>query len=83
MSGTPFALSGGAELTVFRIAQEALTNTMKHANAARSVAISLTFDDPVVTLIVVDDGRPSGATLADAAPAAGRGATVGATEWSG
>jgi signal transduction histidine kinase len=68
-SGTPFALSGGAELTVFRIAQEALTNTMKHANSARSVAISLAFDDPVVTLIVVDDGRPSGASLPDGAPA--------------
>jgi signal transduction histidine kinase len=68
-SGTPFALSGGAELTVFRIAQEALTNTMKHANSARSVAISLVFDDPVVRLIVVDDGRPSGASLPDGAPA--------------
>jgi signal transduction histidine kinase len=76
-SGTPFALSGGAELTVFRIAQEALTNTMKHANAARSVAISLTFDDPVVTLIVVDDGRPSGAGLPDDAPATGKGRNGG------
>jgi signal transduction histidine kinase len=60
-SGTPFALSGGAELTVFRIVQEALTNAMKHADSAHSVAISLGFDDPEVTVRVVDDGRPTGA----------------------
>jgi signal transduction histidine kinase len=76
-SGTPFALSGGAELTVFRIAQEALTNTMKHATSARSVAISLTFDDPVVTLIVVDDGRPPGASRPDGAAPTGPGRTGG------
>ena len=58
-SGTPFALSAAAELTVFRIVQEALTNAMKHADSARSVAISLTFDDPEVRLLVIDDGRPS------------------------
>jgi signal transduction histidine kinase len=76
-SGTPFALSGGAELTVFRIAQEALTNTMKHATSARSVAISLTFDDPVVTLIVVDDGRPLGASRPDGAAPGGQGRNGG------
>ena len=48
-SGTPFALSAAAELTVFRIVQEALTNAMKHADSARSVTISLAFDDPEVT----------------------------------
>jgi signal transduction histidine kinase len=71
-SGTPFALSGGAELTVFRIVQEALTNTMKHANSARTVEISLAFDDPVVTVIVVDDGRASGTGNPNGAPAAGQ-----------
>jgi signal transduction histidine kinase len=76
-SGTPFALSGGAELTVFRIVQEALTNTMKHAHSARSAAIALTFDDPVVTVIVVDDGRPSGVNPPDGAPATGQGCIGG------
>jgi signal transduction histidine kinase len=55
-SGTPFALSGAAELTVYRIVQEALTNALKHAESARSVTISLAFDDPEVTVLVVDDG---------------------------
>jgi signal transduction histidine kinase len=60
-SGTPFALSGAAELTVYRIVQEALTNALKHAESAHSVTISLAFDDPEVTVLVVDDGS----TVAD------------------
>jgi signal transduction histidine kinase len=56
-SGQPFALCGAAELTVYRIVQEALTNALKHAESARSVCISLTFDDPDVRLHIVDDGR--------------------------
>ena len=71
-SGTPFALSAAAELTVFRIVQEALTNAMKHADSARSVAISLAFDDPEVRLLVTDDGRPS-ASSPNGATATGQG----------
>jgi signal transduction histidine kinase len=56
-SGRPFALSGAAELTVYRIVQEALTNALKHAESVRSVHISLTFDDPDVRLHILDDGR--------------------------
>jgi signal transduction histidine kinase len=54
--GEPFALSVAAELTVFRIVQEALTNALKHANSARAVTISLTFADPEVTVLVANDG---------------------------
>jgi signal transduction histidine kinase len=70
-SGTPFPLSGAAELTVFRIVQEALTNAMKHADSARSVAISLAFDDPEVTVLVVDDGRSPVAGPLNGAPSTG------------
>jgi signal transduction histidine kinase len=59
--GVPFALSEAAELTVFRIVQEALTNALKHAESARSVHISLTFADPEVTVLVADDGRSQSA----------------------
>ena len=72
-SGPPFALSAAAELTVFRIVQEALTNAMKHAESARSVAISLTFDDPELQLLVVDDGRPTAPSLQNGAPSTGAG----------
>jgi signal transduction histidine kinase len=67
-SGTPFGLSGAAELTVYRIVQEALTNAMKHADGAHSVTISLAFDSPAVRVLVVDDGRPSSDGGANGAP---------------
>jgi signal transduction histidine kinase len=58
-SGDPFALSGAAELTIYRIVQEALTNALKHARAAQSVHISIRFDDPEVIVRIVDDGQSS------------------------
>lgn len=51
------------ETTLYRIAQEALNNVMKHA-AATQVGVLLERHGPQVTLIVEDDGRgfePSGA----------------------
>jgi two-component system sensor histidine kinase UhpB len=41
---------------VYRIAQEALTNTVRHARA-RSVRLSLSIDDGGLELVVQDDGR--------------------------
>jgi signal transduction histidine kinase len=67
--GEPFALSGAAELTVYRIVQEALTNALKHAVSARSVRISLSFGEPDVTVLVVDDGQFSAPTLTQGAAA--------------
>jgi signal transduction histidine kinase len=58
-TGEPFTLSGAAELTVFRIVQEALTNVLKHAESAHSVQVTLSFNDPEVAVLVVDDGRAS------------------------
>jgi signal transduction histidine kinase len=57
--GMPFELSAAAELTVYRLVQEALTNTLKHAEAPESVEVRLVFDDPDVTVQVTDDGRVS------------------------
>jgi signal transduction histidine kinase len=56
-SGQPFALSGAAELTVYRIVQEALTNALKHAVCARSVRVTLAYGEPDMTVRIVDDGR--------------------------
>ena len=43
IEGVPFPLGAAAELTVYRIVQEALTNTLRHAPASRaSVAIGTT-----------------------------------------
>jgi two-component system, NarL family, sensor histidine kinase UhpB len=54
-SGLP-ALEPEAELVVYRIAQESLTNVIRHAGASRA-AISLRGGDGVIVLRVSDDGR--------------------------
>jgi signal transduction histidine kinase len=54
--GTPRRLSVAAEHHLFRIAQEALTNAVMHAQASR-VRVSLTFTPETVELTVSDDGR--------------------------
>ena len=50
------ALSGEAELVVYRVAQEALTNAARHAHAD-AVTLSLTRVGDRVVLEVADDGR--------------------------
>jgi len=44
-----------AENALFRIAQEALTNVCKHAQATQ-VTVTVTADDEAVSLVVADDG---------------------------
>ena len=56
-TGCPFDLTGAAELSVYRIVQEALTNVLKHAAEPMLVQIVLEFDDSDVTVRVTDDGR--------------------------
>ncbi|GIH22077.1 sensor histidine kinase [Acrocarpospora phusangensis] len=50
------ALGADAELVLYRIAQESLTNVARHAQAKR-VELSLTADSGEVTLRIRDDGR--------------------------
>lgn len=57
-SGAPFPLGAGVELTLFRIAQECLTNVVAHAHEPSAVTVRLELRRPRVTLTVVDDGRP-------------------------
>jgi two-component system, NarL family, sensor histidine kinase UhpB len=49
-------LSADVELVVYRIAQESLTNALRHSGA-RSAKVSLTADAEFVTLAVTDDGK--------------------------
>ena len=53
-SGEPTELPAGLDLSVFRIVQEALTNTLKHAGPT-SVHVRLAYDDSV-HLEITDDG---------------------------
>jgi signal transduction histidine kinase len=56
--GEPLPLPGGVELSVYRIVQEALTNTLKHTDPS-NVTVTLTFRNARLELEVVDDGMPT------------------------
>jgi signal transduction histidine kinase len=56
--GEPPPLPSGVELSVYRIVEEALTNTLKHSNP-NNVAVTLAFRDTRLELEVVDDGTPA------------------------
>jgi signal transduction histidine kinase len=55
LEGEPRPLPIGVDLSVYRIAQEALTNSLKHAGPARARLV-LRYLDGEVELEVVDDG---------------------------
>ena len=53
--GPPAALAPGIELTAFRIVQEALTNTLRHADAVHA-QVTVAYEPGYVTLAVTDSG---------------------------
>ena len=55
-AGTPVSVPGGLAHQLFRIAQEALTNAVRHAGA-KSVRIGLIHEDGTVAVLVQDDGQ--------------------------
>ena len=57
VEGDTFPFPSTAELTVYRIVQEALTNVLKHATAARRARVVLRYARPIVDVSVTDDGR--------------------------
>lgn len=59
--GTPRHLPPGAGLTVYRIAQESLTNVLKHAGPDPSVTVLVQWQPTAVVLEVSDDGRGASA----------------------
>jgi len=66
--GTPPAHppTPGRQLTVYRVVQEALTNTLKHGGAATSLTaeVTLTYRPGVLEALITDNGtpRPEGRT---------------------
>ncbi|QWB24671.1 MULTISPECIES: sensor histidine kinase [Streptomyces] len=68
--GTP-TLPPGRQLTVYRVIQEALTNTLKHAGPGATAEIELSYEEKAaVTVQITDTGT---ARRTDAPPRAGRG----------
>jgi signal transduction histidine kinase len=80
VTGQPFPLPHSAQLALYRVVQEALTNTLKHAPGAVA-QVRLAYADGEVELEVTDDGgHPPGAPAdgavgAPGAPGAGHGIT--------
>jgi signal transduction histidine kinase len=59
ITGQPFPLPPSAQLAIYRMVQEALTNTLKHARASR-VGVDLHFTGDALAIAVRDDGRGNG-----------------------
>jgi len=54
--GSPYRLKAEKELAIYRIAQEALNNARRHAQA-QQVQVEISFEEKQVVLSVRDDGR--------------------------
>jgi len=54
--GEPFAVPPLVDLNLYRIAQESLTNVLKHAGPATRTRVHLRYTDDVVELEITDDG---------------------------
>ncbi len=61
LSGTPRELPEGAELAAYRVVQESLTNTRKHAGLAASAAVTLRYEPGGLVVEVTDDGMAASA----------------------
>jgi signal transduction histidine kinase len=59
IEGTPSPLPAAVELSAYRVVQEALTNTLKHAAASR-VDVRLRYDTGELGVQVRDNGRATG-----------------------
>jgi signal transduction histidine kinase len=59
VEGTPCPLSPGIDVMAYRIVQEALTNTMRHAPAAQA-AVTLCYEPGYITVSIADSGPVTG-----------------------
>ncbi|GAA0965560.1 sensor histidine kinase [Actinocorallia libanotica] len=59
VDGEPRDLSTGVDLAVYRLVQEALTNSLKHAGPHARAWVRLKYSERALVLEVADDGRGS------------------------
>jgi signal transduction histidine kinase len=64
--GDAALVDGATGLTVYRIVQEALTNTLKHGGPDVRASVEVAYDPEAVSVLVADDGRGA-ASLDDGA----------------
>jgi signal transduction histidine kinase len=70
VEGETRPLPASLDLTAYRIVQESLTNTLKHAGKTRA-SVRVTYEDSALAIEVLDEGK--GVTPAVAAAGGGRG----------
>ncbi|HWS33380.1 MAG TPA: histidine kinase [Actinoplanes sp.] len=58
VSGTPVPLPAAVDLSAYRITQEALTNTLKHAGPGARADVHLTYHPMSLEVRITDDGVP-------------------------
>jgi signal transduction histidine kinase len=58
VTGAARPLPGGLDLTAYRLIQEGLTNTIRHAALPRSVEVQIFYGPDCVEIAVRDDGGP-------------------------
>jgi signal transduction histidine kinase len=61
VTGEPRPLPPGLDLTAYRLVQEGLTNTLRHALSPTRAEVSIDYRDDHLELAVRDDGRTVGA----------------------
>ena len=64
VKGERVELAPGLELSAYRIVQEALTNTLRHANAQHA-SVTLEYGSEALKVEVTDDGRASAGANGD------------------
>lgn len=63
VTGQPRDLPALLGLTAYRIVQEGLTNTLKHAGPGAQTCVELDYGREVLTVVVTDDGRGAAAAV--------------------
>lgn len=79
IDGDPRPLPQGVDLAAFRIVQEALTNSLKHAGLARAT-VRLSYGPDALHVRVADDGRGAAAALVSGRAGAGGHGLIGMRE---
>jgi signal transduction histidine kinase len=65
IEGEPVVLPAGLDLSAYRIVQEGLTNTLKHAGRGAQATVRLAFGSTQLEIEVTDDGRGPRAAAPD------------------
>jgi signal transduction histidine kinase len=69
VAGVPATVPAAVDLSAYRIVQEALTNTLRHAGPGAGALVRLEFDPELLRVVVADDGTG----LAEGADGGGNG----------